>query len=234
MPKPKITPEQLAGMIDHTFLKPFGPAADIEQLCAEARRYGFASVAVTPAEVERCVELLEGTSVRVGAAIGFPLGQNTLVVKDFETQDAIVRGATEIDLVINIRALQSGNIQLVEDEIGDLVKLCHPADVVCKVILETCYLTTAEKELVCRVAYEKGADFVKTSTGFGPLGATAADVYLMRQVVGPTMGVKAAGGIHTLDAALAMIEAGANRLGASHSVEIMEELKLRLEEDDED
>jgi deoxyribose-phosphate aldolase len=230
MTKTAWTPKTLAAIIDHTFLKPYGPPADIERLCQEARAYGFAMVAVNPAEVERCVALLHGTNVRVGAAIGFPLGQNTSAVKAFETQDAIAKGAGEIDMVINIRALQAGQLEVVRREIETLAELCREADATSKVILETCYLTDDEKRTVCELAVQAGVDFVKTSTGFGTAGATVKDVQLMRAVVGPEMGVKAAGGIRTLEDALAMIQAGATRLGTSSGVEIIEALMARLDE----
>lgn len=217
-----LTAEKLAGMIDHTFLKPFGTAENIEKLCAEARKYEFAMVAINPAEVETCVKLLEGSPVRVGAAIGFPLGQTTTECKAFETRDAIEKGATEIDTVINVRALQKGRLDIVKKEIEDMVAICKPAGVICKVILETCYLSDAEKETVCQIAKEAGVDFVKTSTGFGTAGATVEDVALMRRVVGPEIGVKAAGGIRDLDTALAMIKAGATRIGTSSGVSIVE------------
>jgi deoxyribose-phosphate aldolase len=230
MTKTAWTPKTLAAIIDHTFLKPYGPPADIERLCQEARAYGFAMVAVNPAEVERCVALLHGTNVRVGAAIGFPLGQNTSAVKAFETQDAIAKGAGEIDMVINIRALQAGQLEVMRREIETLAELCREADATSKVILETCYLTDDEKRTVCELAVQAGVDFVKTSTGFGTAGATIKDVQLMRAVVGPEMGVKAAGGIRTLEDALAMIQAGATRLGTSSGVEIIEALMARLDE----
>ena len=221
-----LTAEKLAGMIDHTFLKPFGTAENIEKLCAEARKYEFAMVAINPAEVETCVKLLEGSPVRVGAAIGFPLGQTTTECKAFETRDAIEKGATEIDTVINVRALQKGRLDIVKKEIEDMVAICRPAGVICKVILETCYLSDAEKETVCQIAKEAGVDFVKTSTGFGTAGATVEDVALMRRVVGPEIGVKAAGGIRDLDTALAMIKAGATRIGTSSGVSIVEAYKV--------
>lgn len=223
-----LSAEQLAGMIDHTFLKPFGTSENIEKLCAEARKYNFAMVAINPAEVETCVKLLEGSPVRVGAAIGFPLGQTTTECKAFETRDAIEKGATEIDTVINVRALQKGRLDIVKKEIEDMVAICKPAGVICKVILETCYLSDAEKETVCRIAKEAGVDFVKTSTGFGTAGATVEDVALMRRVVGPEIGVKAAGGIRDLDTALAMIKAGATRIGTSSGVSIVEAYKVSL------
>ena len=221
----KISVEELAGMIDHTFLKAFGTAADIEKLCSEADEYGFAMVAINPAEVTTCAELLKNSPVRVGAAIGFPLGQTTVECKAFETRDAIEKGATEIDTVINVRALQKGQLDIVQKEIEDMVSICKPAGVICKVILETCYLTDAEKETVCRIAKEAGVDFVKTSTGFGTAGATVHDVALMRRVVGPEIGVKAAGGIRDLETALAMIEAGATRIGTSSGISIIEAFK---------
>jgi deoxyribose-phosphate aldolase len=223
-----LAPQTLAGMIDHTFLKAFGTAEDIERLCEEALRYEFAMVAINPAEVTRCVRLLAGSAVRVGAAIGFPLGQSTSEVKAFEMRDSIHKGAGEMDMVINVRALQSGDVALVRREMADMVKACRPAGVISKVILETCYLTGAEKEAVCRLAVDEGADYVKTSTGFGTAGATVADVRLMRAAVGQNMGVKAAGGIRDLATALAMIEAGATRLGTSASVAIVEELRARV------
>ena len=182
-------------------------------------------VAINPAEVETCVKLLEGSPVRVGAAIGFPLGQTTTECKAFETRDAIEKGATEIDTVINVRALQKGRLDIVKKEIEDMVAICKPAGVICKVILETCYLSDAEKETVCRIAKEA---FVKTSTGFGTAGATVEDVALMRRVVGPEIGVKAAGGIRDLDTALAMIKAGATRIGTSSGVSIVEAYKVSL------
>ena len=185
-------------------------------------------VAINPAEVETCVKLLEGSPVRVGAAIGFPLGQTTTECKAFETRDAISKGATEIDTVINVRALQKGRLDIVKKEIEEMVAICRPAGVICKVILETCYLSDAEKETVCRIAKEAGVDFVKTSTGFGTAGATVEDVALMRRVVGPEIGVKAAGGIRDLDTALAMIKAGATRIGTSSGVTIVEAYKSAI------
>jgi deoxyribose-phosphate aldolase len=216
-------------MIDHTFLKPYceGPN-DVEKLCHEARQHGFAMVAVNPSEVEQCCRLLQGSDVRVGAAIGFPLGQTTSAVKAFETRDAIGRGATEIDMVMNVRELQSGNHDLVRDEIETLVRTCRKGgtngSVICKVILETCYLTTEQKIKACEICRDAGVDFVKTSTGFGAAGATAEDVKLMRETVGDAVGVKASGGIRDLATVWAMINAGANRIGTSSGVAIVQEL----------
>jgi len=224
----KLSVEALAGMIDHTFLKPFGNSTDIIKLCEEARNYGFAMVAINPAEVETCVKLLKGSKVRVGAAIGFPLGQNTIESKAFETKDAIEKGATEIDTVINVRALQKGGLETIRREIEDMVSICRPKGVICKVILETCYLTDEEKQTVCWIAKEAGVDFVKTSTGFGTAGATVHDIALMRRVVGEKIGVKASGGVRDLETALAMIEAGATRIGTSSGVAIVEAYKTSL------
>ena len=220
----RITPASLAAMIDHTFLGASGDAGPIEKLCAEAREYGFAMVAIHPAEIERCVALLRGSSVRVGAAIGFPLGQNTREVKWFETRDAIARGAGEIDMVINQRALRMGDVDLVGSEIAGMAETCRQAGVISKVILECCNLTDDEKIAVCRMAREAGCNFVKTSTGMAAAGARVEDIRLMRDTVGPDMGVKAAGGVRTLEAAVAMIRAGANRIGTSGGVAIVEEL----------
>ena len=219
-----VTMDELAGIIDHTFLKAFGGPADIERLCEEAVHYGFAMVAINPAEVETCARLLASTRVGVGAAIGFPLGQNPVETKAFETRDAIDKGATEIDMVINVRALQGGRPDVVRREIANLVSVCQPRGVITKAILETCYLTREEKVAVCHMACEEGVDFVKTSTGFGPAGATVEDVRLMRNAVGPSTKVKAAGGVRDLETALAMVEAGASRIGTSHGVAIMRRL----------
>ena len=216
---------ELAGMIDHTFLKPYGTHDDIKKLCNEALQYQFAMVAINPAEVTACVNLLSDSAVRTGAAIGFPLGQNTSETKAFEIKDAIAKGATEIDMVINIRALQSGGLQTVRNEIREMVRLCRPANVINKVILETCYLTDEQKKTVCSIAKEEGVDFVKTSTGFGTGGATVEDIKLMRSVVGPHIGVKASGGIRDLDMALSLIEAGATRIGTSSGIAIVEAFK---------
>ena len=221
----QLSVEQLSGMIDHTFLKAFGTEEDIRKLCEEAIKYKFAMVAINPAEVATCVKLLAGSGVRVGAAIGFPLGQNTVACKAFETKDAIDKGATEIDTVINVRALQKGLTDIIKREIEEMVAICKPAKVICKVILETCYLTNEEKMAVCRIAQEAGVDFVKTSTGFGTAGATVHDVELMRRIVGESVGVKASGGIRDLDSALAMIKAGATRIGTSSGVSIVERFK---------
>jgi deoxyribose-phosphate aldolase len=218
-----MQPEKLASMIDHTLLKPEASEPQIRQLCDEAKRYGFATVCVNPAYVKLCAVLLKGSPVRVCTVIGFPLGATLPEVKAFETQQAIVNGSTEIDMVINIGALKSKDDDQVARDIAGVVRVAHAAGALIKVIIEAALLTDEEKVKVCQLAQAAGADFVKTSTGFGPGGATVHDVALMRQTVGPDMGIKAAGGIRTLTDALAMIEAGANRIGASASVKIMAE-----------
>jgi deoxyribose-phosphate aldolase len=212
---------ELAAMIDHTFLKPCGTPADIERLCAEACEYGFAAVVVNPAEVESAVKWIADSPVRVCTVVGFPLGQATAPVKDYETRDAVGRGATEIDLVLNVRALQAGRLDVVRAELAALAAVCRPSGVISKVILETCYLTDDMKREGCRIAVEEGLDFVKTSTGLGIAGATVEDVRLMRDAVGDRCGVKASGGIRDLGTALAMIEAGATRIGTSAGVSIL-------------
>lgn len=220
-----MKPQELARMIDHTFLKSHGTVADIEKLCREAREYNFAMVAIHPSQVQRCAKLLEDTHVKVGACIGFPLGQNTTPTKAFETRDAIANGATEIDMVMNVFELQNANYDYVQNDIAQVVQACKEADktILVKVILETCYLTNEQKIKACEIAKAAGADFVKTSTGFGPSGATVDDVRLMRETVGDDMGVKASGSVRDLATVKAMIAAGANRIGTSSGVAIMKE-----------
>ena len=212
---------RLAAMIDHTLLKPDATVEQVRKLCAEALEYGFCSVCVNPANVRLAAKEVAGSTVRVCAVVGFPLGATVPEVKAFETQKAIADGAQEIDMVMNIGAAKSGAFDLVEQDIVAVVRVCREAGALSKVILETCYLSDDEKVEACRRAVNAGADFVKTSTGFGPSGATAKDVALMRATVGPRVGVKAAGGIRTLEAAREMIEAGASRIGASASVQIV-------------
>lgn len=219
-----LTPSSLAAYFDHTQLRAAATRQDFEQLCGEAKRYGFAMVAVNPQPVALCKQLLLGSSVHVGAAVGFPLGQNTRTVKELETTDAIAHGADEIDYVINITQLKEKQYDLVEHEMASLVAICHRAGVICKVIFENCYLTDDEKRALCAIAREVRPDFIKTSTGFGTGGATFRDVCLMRQAVGDTVKIKAAGGIRTLETALRMIELGVDRIGSTSSVAIVEEL----------
>ena len=222
-----LSPEDLARLIDHTFLKAFGPPADIDRLCAEAREYGFACVMVNPSEIERCRALLGASRVPIGVTIGFPLGQSTAAVKDFECRDAVQRGARELDMVLNVRALQAGALSLVRSELQSLVRVCADAGAESKLILETCYLSDTEKKTACLMARDAGVRFVKTSTGLGAGGATIADIRLMRETVGSQMGVKASGGIRDLDTALAMLAAGANRIGTSSGVALVQELRRR-------
>jgi len=223
-PAPLVAPigAALAGWIDHTILKPDATQAQIENLCAEARAYQFATVCVNPAYVPLSAELLKGTEIGVCAVVGFPLGATFPKMKAAETRQVVRAGATEIDTVINIGALKSGNFELVLRDIQAVVEATDGRARV-KVILEMCYLDQREKIIGCLLSKEAGADFVKTSTGFGPGGATLEDVALMRRVVGYEMQVKAAGGIRTLQDALQMISAGANRLGASAGVSILNE-----------
>jgi deoxyribose-phosphate aldolase len=216
------TDSTVAPMIDHTLLKPDASQDEIAQLCYEARKYQFASVCVNPANVKLCAQLLESSGVPVCTVIGFPLGATPTDVKVFEAQQAIREGASEVDMVINVGALKSRDYELVERDIASIARVCHAGNAILKVIIEVALLTDEEKVVACQLAKVAGADFVKTSTGFGPGGATAEDVALMRRVVGPAMGVKAAGGIRTFEDAQKMIAAGASRLGASASVKIMQ------------
>ena len=211
----------LAPLIDHTFLKPAGDQSAIARLCAEAKRHGFASVCVNPAEVAEAVRRLRGSGVRVCTVVGFPLGANTGRTKCFEAADAIQAGADELDLVVNQRLLKYAP-KACEAELLQWVRTCRTfrSDVTLKLILECCNLTKAEIARGCRIARRVGFDFVKTSTGFGAGGATAEDVRLMRKAVGPGMGVKAAGGIRDRATAEAMVAAGATRLGCSASVTV--------------
>ena len=218
-----VTVEQLANMIDHTNLKAFADDAAFEMLCDEAKKYNFKMVAINPAQTVRCKKKLEGSPVHVGAAIGFPLGQTTLECKIFETKDAIEKGADEIDYVINVAELKNKNYDYIKKEMEEIVKICREAGKTSKVIFENCYLTDDEKRKVAEIAKEVKPDFIKTSTGFGTGGATVEDVKLMKSVVGDEVKVKAAGGIRDLKTALAMIEAGAERLGTSAGVAIVEE-----------
>lgn len=218
-------PRDIAKYIDHTLLKPDATPADIEKLCREARQYGFAAVCVNPPFVKQCAQLLRGSGVAVACVVGFPLGAHTTATKVFETQQAIVDGATEIDMVMNIGALKAKKDDYVRDDIRAVVDAAHRAGALVKVIIEAALLTDEEKVRASRLAKEAGADFVKTSTGFGPGGATVHDVALLRQAVGPEMGVKAAGGIRTFPQAQEMIAAGATRIGASAGVRIVQEAR---------
>ncbi|HEL1653201.1 deoxyribose-phosphate aldolase [Streptococcus suis] len=205
--------------IDHTILKPETTQEQVEKILAEAKEYDFASVCVNPTWVALAAESLKDSDVKVCTVIGFPLGANTPAVKAFETKDAISNGADEIDMVINIGALKTGNYDLVLEDIKAVV--AASGDKLIKVIIEACLLTDDEKVKACQLSQEAGADYVKTSTGFSTGGATVADVALMRKTVGPDMGVKASGGARSYEDAIAFIEAGASRIGASSGVAIM-------------
>jgi deoxyribose-phosphate aldolase len=218
----------VARLIDHTLLKPDATQAQIAQLCHEARQYSFAAVCVNPTHVKLCTDLLKGSDVAVCTVIGFPLGATPPEVKAYEAQQAIDDGATEVDMVINVGALKGGEFDLVERDIAIVTRTSHNGGALCKVIIEAALLTEQEKVKACELAKKAGADYVKTSTGFGPGGATVADVALMRRVVGPSMGVKAAGGIRTFADAKGMVEAGATRIGASAGIRIVQEAEKRL------
>jgi deoxyribose-phosphate aldolase len=213
----------VAGMIDHTLLKPDATKAEIEQLCREAAQFHFATVCVNPTWVALCASLLRGTGVGVCSVVGFPLGATTADAKHYETRRVIFDGASEVDMVINIGALKSGDLQVVERDIAAVVGPCREAKVISKVIIEVALLTDEQKIAASTLAKAAGADFVKTSTGFASGGATAADVALMRRVVGAEMGVKAAGGVRDYEGLKAMVAAGATRVGASAGVKIVQE-----------
>jgi deoxyribose-phosphate aldolase len=213
--------------IDHTLLKPDATQAQIAKLCQEASDNHFAAVCINPSYVKTCADLLRGSGVEVCTVIGFPLGATSTAAKAYEAQQAMADGATELDMVINVGALKSKDYALVERDIAAVVRTCHqgPRRAMCKVIIEAALLTDEEKVKACELSKAAGADYVKTSTGFGPGGATAPDVELMRRTVGPQMGVKAAGGVRTYADAMAMIKAGATRIGTSGGVKILLEAK---------
>lgn len=224
MPK-EWTKAELAKTIDHTLLKAIATEEQVRELCAEARKYGFMSVCVNPLWVPLCVKELSGTEILVCTVVGFPLGANTTQIKAAEASLAVEKGAREIDMVINLGAAKAGNWRLVEEDIREVVKACGSSDgAIVKAIIETCYLTDAEKIRACEAAAKAGARFVKTSTGFGTGGANAEDVRLMRKATGGKLLVKASGGIRSYHDAIKMLEAGADRIGASSSVAIISEL----------
>ncbi len=215
-----MTTPQLAKMIDHTLLRADATRNELTKLTEEAKQYQFASVCVNPGWVSYAAEQLQGTGVDICTVIGFPLGASTSETKAFETKDAIAKGATEVDMVINISALKDGKDDVVEQDIRAVVEAA--AGTLVKVIIETCLLTDDEKVRACQAAVRAGADFVKTSTGFSTGGATPVDIALMRRTVGPDVGVKASGGVRSLEDMQKMIEAGATRIGASSGVKIMQ------------
>jgi deoxyribose-phosphate aldolase len=215
-----ISAAELAGYIDHTLLKPEAVVSQFEQLCNEAVKFKFKSVCVNSSWIPFVAKKLRGTNVKICSVIGFPLGEMDTRSKAFEARNAIGNGADELDMVINVGALKSGNLKLVEEDIRAIKRACRTSTVL-KVILETGLLTDEEKIIACEISRKAGADFVKTSTGFSGSGATIHDVALMRRIVGPRMGVKASGGIRKFDQAVALINAGANRLGCGASVDII-------------
>jgi len=219
-----ISKEQLAGMIDHSLLNPSLTADDIKRGCQDAINCGFAAVVVNPAHVPIIVKALKDTSVKACSVVSFPFGLSATDAKVYEARTVLAQGAQEIDMVMNFSALRSGHADVVLNDIKSVVNEAkqYSRPVVVKVILENCYLSEMEKRQACLITREAGADYVKTSTGFGKGGATIEDVRLMREIVGPKFGVKAAGGIRNLEQALSMIEAGANRIGTSASLSILE------------
>ena len=218
-------PAGVASMIDHTLLKPDATRKNIEELCREAAQFKFATVCVNPAWVALSAKLLAGSGVGVCSVVGFPLGATTADVKGYETRRSIFDGAREIDMVINVGALKSGDLGVVERDIEAVAAPCRDCGVLSKVIIEAALLTDDEKVTACTLAKAAGADYVKTSTGFASGGATVADVALMRRVVGAEMGVKAAGGVRDLEGMQAMIAAGATRVGASAGVKIVQQAR---------
>jgi len=223
----RLTYEDVAKTIDHSLLRPELDDQFIADGCRLAAKYQVASVCCRPADVPRAVELLAGTGVAVGTVIGFPHGGTTTAVKVFEAEQALRAGATELDMVINIGALRSGRDGYVRDEIAAVVAPAHAAGAIVKVILENAYLDDDQKVRACRLAEDAGADFVKTSTGFAPTGATHEDLALMRRSVSPRIGVKAAGGVRTLDGLLAVMELGVTRIGATQTAAILDEFRAR-------
>lgn len=224
----KYSLAQLSRLIDHTNLKADATPTMMEKLCLEAKNYHFKMVAINQVQSKLCVSLLQGSDVGIGAAIAFPLGQTTIEAKCFETQNAIDNGATEIDYVINLTQLKIGNLAYIEDEMSQIVAICRKHQVISKVIFENCYLTDAEKIALCQIAVKVKPDFIKTSTGFAPTGATVEDVKLMKQHVGDTVKVKAAGGIRDANTFIKMLEAGAERIGTSSGIAIIEAIKQTL------
>jgi len=221
----KLTEQQLCKYFDHTYLKATATKEDFVKLCEEAKTLNTAMVAINSSPVLICKELLKGTDVHVGAAVGFPLGQTTIETKVFETKNAIKNGADEIDYVINIGELKMGNWDYIKNEMSQITKICKEKNILVKVIFENCYLIDEEKVKLAEIAREVKPDYIKTSTGFGPSGATIEDVVLMKHVVGDAVKVKAAGGIRDWETCKAMIEAGAERIGTSSSITILEEFR---------
>jgi deoxyribose-phosphate aldolase len=218
-----LYPREIARLIDHTLLKPDATRAQIEALCREAREHGFATVCVNPTWVPLCADLLRGSETRVCTVVGFPLGATLPEVKAYESARVVEEGACEVDMVMNVGALKSGDYRFVERDVAGVVSASHRGGALVKVIIETALLSDDEKVKACVIVRAAGAEFVKTSTGFASSGATPEDVALMRRVVGPDVGVKAAGGVKDLKSAQAMLQAGADRIGASVGVKIIQE-----------
>lgn len=223
-----LTVKALAALFDHTNLNAYATKEDFQKLCDEASEYGFASVAINSYPVEMCREMLRGSGVLTGAAIGFPLGQTTIEAKTFEAQDAVDKGAEEFDYLLNVGKVREHDWDYIKREMESLVSVARKGGIVCKVIYETCYLSEAEIIEVSKIAAEVKPDFVKTSTGFGTDGAKPEHIAIMKQYSG--VEVKASGGVRTLAAARAMVEAGATRIGSSSGIKIVEELKAELGE----
>jgi deoxyribose-phosphate aldolase len=224
----KLTVEELAGMIDQTLLEQYISNEDLRKHCETAAQYKFKTVAINNAPVPFCKKVLEGSGVLCDAAVSFPLGQSTIETKVFETIDVIEKGAGEVDYVVNLVEVKNGNWNYVEEEMRRIVEVCNERNITSKVIFENCFLTEEEKKKLCDIALMVKPTFIKTSTGYGTGGATVEDVKLMKACVKDAVKIKAAGGIRDIDDALALIEAGANRLGTSKGVEIVEQYKLRL------
>ena len=221
--------EEMASLIDHTLLKADASTEAITRLCEEALEFRFAAVCIQPSRVPLAVGILRGTSVAIDTVIGFPLGATLPQVKVYEAERVLLVGAQEVDMVLNLGALKDGDDRFVQADIVEVVRTCQRRGALSKVIIEAALLTEDEKVRACRLAQEAGADYVKTSTGFGPGGATLEDVALMRRTVGPEMGIKAAGGIRNFETAKAMIHAGATRIGASAGVRIVQEARAALQ-----
>lgn len=220
-----LTIKEVAGMVDHTNLKAYAAREDFRKLCDEAIEYGFKSVAINTYPVKMCREMLEGSEVLTGAAISFPLGQTTIETKVFEAQNAVDNGCQEFDYVLNVGKVKEHDYAYIEKEMAAMVEVARKADICCKVIFETCYLTEEEIIEVAKIASKVKPDFVKTSTGFGTAGATPEHVALMKKYAGEDVAVKAAGGLRSFESAKAMIEAGATRLGTSSGIKIIQEMK---------
>lgn len=227
----KYTIDELCRFIDHTNLKPYASKEDMAVLCNEAKKYHFKMVAINSVQSKLCSELLQGTDINVGAAIGFPLGQQTIEVKAFETENSIQNGATEIDYVINISEVKNKNYNYIREEMQTIVDICRKNNIVSKVIFENCYLTDEEKVSLCKIAKDVQPDFIKTSTGFGDGGATVDDVILMKKNVGDKVKVKAAGGIRDAKTFVDLIKNGAERIGCSAGISIIEDISSQLEKE---